>query len=227
VLEQDEANPVLGLRGVRFSLKRPEIFRPQLRGLLRAAAEQSNLRIMLPVVTTAEEVREVRALLLEEARSLREEGCEAKDDTPLGIMIEVPAAALAADTLAREADFFSIGTNDLIQYALAVDRGNESLDHLCQPFHPGLLRMLRMIVDGARAGGVPVAICGEMAADPRAVGLLIGLGLREFSVHPRAVGTVREVVRRIDASVAELRALEALDRSTAQDVGRHLESLTG
>ena len=224
VLKGNEANPILGLRGVRFSLTRPDIFRPQLRALLRAKAEQSNIKIMLPMVTAVEEIRAVRALLDEETRNLREEGHAIESGTPLGIMIEVPAAAMAADALAREVDFFSIGTNDLIQYALAVDRGNEWLDGLTQPFHPGLLRMIKYVVDSARAGGVPVALCGEMAADPRAVGLLVGLGLREFSVHPRAVGTVRAAVRRLDAAQAASRAEDALSRPTATDVGHDLES---
>jgi phosphotransferase system enzyme I (PtsI) len=130
---------------------------------------------------------------------------------------------MAADILAQEVDFFSIGTNDLVQYALAVDRGNEWLDRLTQPFHPGLLRMIKRVADGAKAGGIPVSLCGEMAADPRAVGLLLGLGLREFSVHPRAVGSVREVVRRLEAGEAARRAVEALDRPTATEVGHDLE----
>jgi phosphotransferase system enzyme I (PtsI) len=223
VLRRSEENPVLGLRGVRFSLARPEIFRPQLRGLLRAAAERDNIRVMLPVVTMAEEIRAVRRLLEQEASSLREEGHEVDPGLPLGIMIEVPAAALAADSLAREVDFFSIGTNDLIQYALAVDRGNEWLDRLTRPFHPGLLRLIKWVVDGGRAAGIPVALCGEMASDSRAVGLLLGLGLREFSVHPRAVGTVREAVRGLDCRRSEQLAQEALERPTASDVGQDLE----
>lgn len=208
---REEPNPVLGLRGVRFSLEHPEIFRPQLRGLLRAAAVQPNVRMLLPLVTSGDEIRAVRRLLAAEVVQLAREAIPAAGGLPLGIMIEVPAAALAADILAREADFFSIGTNDLIQYGLAVDRSNEALDHLYQPLHPGLLRMLRLVVDGARSQAIPVAICGEMATDPRAVELLVGLGLREFSVHPRAVAAVRAAVRHLNTREAARHALAALE----------------
>jgi len=222
VLERNEPNPVLGLRGVRFCLRRKDIFRPQIRGLLRAAAVRENIRILLPLITVPEEIRQVRALMAEEAELLASEGHPIRRDVPLGIMIEVPAAALAADLLAREVDFLSIGTNDLTQYALAVDRGNESLSYLYQPFHPGLLRMIRAVVEAGRRCATPVTICGEMAADPHAVGLLVGLGLRELSVQPRAVGAVRQVVRRLDTGAAARLASDALDRATAEEVERVL-----
>jgi phosphotransferase system enzyme I (PtsI) len=210
VLDRDDPNPVLGLRGIRFSLRRPEIFRPQLRGLLRAAAEAPNLRMMLPLVTTVGEVQAAREMLAEEVERLRAAGRAARAELEVGIMIEVPAAALAADELAAEADFFSIGTNDLVQYTLAVDRANESLDPLYQPMHPGLLRLLHWVVEASRRHDTPLAICGEMAADPAAVALLVGLGLRDFSVHPRAVATVRAAVRELDAASEELRVRAAL-----------------
>lgn len=210
VLDRSEAHPVLGLRAVRFCLARPDIFRPQLRGLLRAAARHPNLRGMLPLVTTVEEVREVRRLIELEAASLTSTGLAARGDLPLGIMIEVPAAALAADLLAGEADFFSIGTNDLIQYALAVARGNQSLAHLYQPRHAGVLRLIRHVVDAGRERGLPVAMCGEMAADPEQAELLLGLGLRELSVQPRAVPAVRDVICRLDTRQAALLAARAL-----------------
>jgi phosphotransferase system enzyme I (PtsI) len=210
VLQPDDVHPVLGLRGIRLCLRRPDIFRPQLRGLVAAAAAHENLRVMLPLVTSADEIREVRVLLQEEARKLEAEGRPARPDLPLGIMVEVPATALAADVLAGEADFFSIGTNDLIQYALAVDRRSDDLAGLYQPTHPAVLRMLKLIVDGAQGWGIPVAICGEMAADPRLVPLLIGLGLRDLSVQPRAVAAVREAVREVDVQEAEQRAQRAL-----------------
>jgi len=210
ILDRDEGNPVLGLRAVRFCLKRPDIFRPQLRGLLRAAVEQ-NLQIMLPLVTTIEEIREVRKLLNEQAEALKREGREARANVPLGIMIEVPAAAVAADVLAREVDFLSLGTNDLIQYSLAVDRGNESVNYLYQPLHPGVLRMVRFVVDTARGQGLPLSICGEMAADPAATRLLVGLGLHELSMQPRAIAAVREMVASIDSREAETAAAEMLE----------------
>jgi phosphotransferase system enzyme I (PtsI) len=210
VLGNQESNPVLGLRAVRLCLQRLDIFRPQLRGLLRAAT-QENLQIMLPLVTTPDEILQVRRLLAEEAEQLRSEGVAVRGDVPLGIMVEVPAAAIAADVLAREADFFSLGTNDLIQYSLAVDRGNEAVSYLYQPLHPGVLRMVRFVADSARRQGIPVAMCGEMAADVAAIGLLIGLGLRELSVQPRSVAAVRRAVSGVDSREAEEWAERQLD----------------
>jgi len=211
VLGRPEPHPMLGLRAVRFCLERPEIFRPQLEGLLRAAALHDNLSVMLPLISTVEEIRDVKRLLAEAARSLESDGVPVRADVPLGIMIEVPAAAVAADVLAEEADFLSLGTNDLIQYTLAVDRSNQSVADLYQPRHPAVLRMLRMVVDAGRERGIPVSICGEMAADLDSLELLLGLGLRELSVQPRAVGPVRQAVRRIDLSRARKRARESLD----------------
>ncbi len=224
VLEGHETNPVLGMRGIRFCLNRPAVFRPQLRGLLRAAAIQSNLRCMLPLVTSADQIRAVRDLLAEEADKLRREGVEVRSDFPVGAMIEVPAAALAADLLAEEADFFSLGTNDLTQYALAVDRGNESLERLYEPFHPGVLRLLRLAVEHAEAKGIPVSLCGEMAADPKAVGLLVGMGLKDLSVHPGAVGPVRESVRQLDSRQARKLASAVLARSSAAGVEKEIRA---
>ncbi len=194
VLDRAELNPVLGLRGLRLCLMRPEIFVPQLRALLRASAH-ANIRILLPLVTSVEEVREVRRILAREAAVLRGAGALCRPDVPLGAMIETPAAAMTADLLAREVDFLSIGTNDLIQYALAVDRGNPKVAALYEPGHPAVLRMLRFVVRAGKASGVPVALCGEMAADPELVPTLLGLGLRELSCPPRAVPRVREAIR--------------------------------
>lgn len=217
VLETAEPNPVLGLRAVRLCLQRPEIFRPQIRGLLRAAAH-GDVRVMIPLVTAPEEVREVRRILAEEARALREDGKPCRADLPLGIMVETPAAALTADLLAGEADFFSIGSNDLIQYALAVDRGNASVAYLYDPLHPAVLRMIRRVVEAGRGRGVPVALCGEMAADPTLAELLVGLGLREFSVQPRAVAGVRDAIRLVDVRRAEKLAEEALALPSGTDI---------
>ncbi len=201
VLERAEANPVLGLRGLRLCLKRPELFVPQLRALLRASAE-TNLRILLPLVTSVDEIREVRRILARECESLRAEGRVCRPDVPLGAMIETPAAAMTADILAREVDFLSIGTNDLIQYALAVDRGNPSVAALYEPLHPAVLRMLRFVVRAAKAGGVPLSLCGEMASSPELIPILLGLGLRELSCPPRAVPRVREVIRATETARA-------------------------
>lgn len=209
VLAHDESNPVLGLRGVRFCLERRDVFRPQLRGLLRASTAE-NLRVMLPLVTTVEEIQEVRRMFAAEVAHLRAEGHSVRETLPLGIMIEVPAAAIAADVLAREADFLSLGTNDLIQYALAVDRANAAVSYLYQPLHPGVLRMLRCTIDAARNAGIPFGICGEMAADPALAALLVGLGFRELSVQPRAVPALREAIARVDSVEARRLAQEAL-----------------
>ena len=201
VLDRAEPNPVLGLRGLRLCLKRPEIFRPQLRALLRAAAS-ANIRILLPLVTTADEIREVRRILRDEAASLCAEGIAHKPDVPVGAMIETPAAAMTADHLAAAADFLSIGTNDLIQYALAVDRGNPSVSAMYDPLHPAVLRMLRFVVRAGKSRNVPVSLCGEMAAVPELIPALIGLGLRELSCPPRAVPRVREAIRATDLASA-------------------------
>jgi phosphotransferase system enzyme I (PtsI) len=219
VLDRDEPNPVLGLRAVRLCLQRPDLFAPQLRGLLRAATH-SNLRIMLPMVTNPDEIRAVRRLIAREAEQLKSEGTAARADVPVGIMIEVPGAAASADLLAREADFFSLGTNDLIQYALAVDRGNESVSYLYQPTHPGVLRMLKFVVDSAAERGIPLSVCGEMAADVETAALLVGLGVRELSVQPRAITGVRQMIRDMDQREAgrdAARAVEGVEAAAVRE----------
>jgi phosphotransferase system enzyme I (PtsI) len=222
VLGSADTDPVLGLRAVRFCLQRPDIFRPQVRALLRAAAH-AEVRIMIPLVTAAAEVREVRRILAAEAESLKLEGLPCRGDTPLGIMIETPAASATADSLAREVDFMSVGTNDLIQYALAVNRGDETVAYLYQPLHPAILRMIRFVVLSGRSRNIPVALCGEMAADPTLAGLLVGLGLREMSVQPRAIAPVREAIRRVDASRWRGVADEAVDCASALEVADRVE----
>lgn len=204
VLDRREDNPVLGLRGVRLCLQRPEIFRPQVRGLLRAAVH-GDLRILLPLVVAPEEIRAVRRLIAEELAALRAAGVPARDGVPLGAMIETPAAAAAADALAREADFLSLGTNDLIQYALAVDRGNAAVAYLYRPHHPGLLRLMRFAVEAAEQAGVPISICGEMAGDPASLPLLLGLGLRDLSMQPGSLPAVRRALAAIDTRRAAAR----------------------
>ncbi len=223
MMDSEEENPVLGMRGIRLTLARREIFRDQIRALYRAGV-YGDLWVMLPMVSTLDEVRSYRAFADEVMEELEREGLPFRRDIRLGVMIEVPGAALMADVFAREVDFLSIGTNDLIQYSLAVDRNNEHVANLYQPLHPGILRMLRFVIDSARAAGIEVSLCGEMAADPRHALLLIGMGLRRLSVSPRRIPEIKTWIR--DASAAELAeaAQQCLAFSTAGEVQRHMDS---
>jgi len=223
VMATHEENPVLGLRGIRLTLARPDVFKTQLRGLFRASV-YGDLWVMLPLVSTLDEVRRFRAFAAEICAELEQEGLPFRHDLRVGVMIEVPAAAMIADLLAREVDFFSIGTNDLIQYSLAVDRNNEHVADLYQPLHPAILRMLRFVIDSARAAGIEVSLCGEMAADERYAPLLIGLGLRRLSVSPRVVPTIKTRIR--EHSAAELASLaeQCMAFRTAAEVQQHVES---
>ncbi|HEX5475678.1 MAG TPA: phosphoenolpyruvate--protein phosphotransferase [Vicinamibacterales bacterium] len=210
----------LGLRGLRLSLSFDEVFQAQLRALLRAAIH-GPLRIMFPFVTGVEELRLARTAVVQAAEGLRARG-HSVPDVPLGIMIEVPSAALTVDLLAAEADFFSIGTNDLIQYCLAVDRTDDRVSRLYEPLHPAILRILRYVVRGARRRGVPVSVCGEMAADPVLLTMLTGLGLREFSMAPGAIPVAKQVVRGLRISEVARLGSRALRAATAAEVQRTL-----
>ncbi|HVT57394.1 MAG TPA: phosphoenolpyruvate--protein phosphotransferase [Thermoanaerobaculia bacterium] len=222
VMETHEDNPVLGLRGIRLTLARPDIFRIQVRALLRAGLF-GNLWVMLPLVSSLEELRRFRALAGEVSTEMEREGVPFRRDLRLGVMIEVPAAAMIADILAREVDFFSIGTNDLIQYSLAVDRNNEHVADLYQPLHPAMLRMLRFVIDSARGAHVDVGMCGEMAGDPRCAVLLVGMGMRRLSMSPRRIPEVKTLIRRMSAGrLAEL-ADACMRLHTAAEVQQELE----
>ena len=226
VMETREENPVLGLRGVRLTLARPDIFKTQIRALLRAAVF-GDLWVMLPLVTIVEEVRRFRRFIDEVAEELAREKLAHRVDFKLGIMIEVPSAALISDLLAREVDFFSIGTNDLIQYALAVDRNNEHVADLYRPLHPAMLRMLRMVVGNARQAGIEVSLCGEMAADGRYTPILLGCGLKRFSVAPRQVPAIKQLVRRFDVAALEEVVATCSNLPTAHEVDTFLQSSLG
>jgi phosphotransferase system enzyme I (PtsI) len=218
-----EPNPFLGWRAIRMCLDEPELFKVQLRALMRAAVH-GDIRIMLPLVVTLDEVVQARALMAIAAAELDARGVKYKKDVPLGVMIETPAAAVAADTLSNDVAFFSIGTNDLVQYTLAVDRGNANLNSRFTPLHPAVLRLIRRTVEIGREAGLEVCVCGEMASQPLMAFALIGLGVRQLSVAPRSVPLVKRIVRSISVESAETAARAALDASTAAEAGQALRS---
>lgn len=197
-----EDNPILGWRAVRFCLSRKDIFRVQLRALLRASA-YGKLKIMFPMVSGPEELEQVMFVLEQVKDECRKADIPFDEEIEVGTMIEVPSAALCADILAPKTDFFSIGTNDLIQYTIAVDRGNDKIAYLYQPFHPGVLRLIQMIVEKGHASGIPVAMCGEMAGDPLSTVLLLGMGLDEFSMSPQSLLEIKNIIRSITLAEAQ------------------------
>jgi len=200
----NEPNPALGLRAIRYCLEHRDIFEAQLAGLLRAST-RGDLRIMLPMVSSIEELRRVKEIIATVQARLTSEAKEYRKDVPLGIMIEVPSAAITADQLAREADFFSIGTNDLLQYLLAVDRTNERVDYLYAPLHPAVLRTLNMIASAARTTHIPVSVCGELAGDLELTPILVGLGVQQLSMNAGSIPKVKRLVREL--AYEECRAL--------------------
>jgi phosphotransferase system enzyme I (PtsI) len=212
-------NPALGLRGLRYCLAHPELFEEQLTALC-LASRKGELKILLPMVAGLQELRAARALLEKAAQRVGISKAPA-----LGVMIEVPSAALLADRLALEVDFFSIGTNDLAQYALAVDRSNPDVSALYRPLHPAILRMIRFVVEAGAACGRPVAVCGEMAADPMGIGVLVGLQIRELSVTPVAIAGVKDSLRAIDSRRARTLAVKALNVSETAEVERLFRTL--
>ncbi len=219
----NERNPAMGLRAIRFSMKEVEIFKTQLRGILRASAH-SRLRILLPMISGIEEIRQVKAILEEVKRSLAKARIPFDQGIEIGAMIEIPSASVTADLLAREVDFFSIGTNDLIQYALAVDRINEHVSYLYEPLHPAILRIIRGVVQSAHQAGIPVAICGEMAAEPAYSLVLLGLGLDEFSMNPVAIPKVKKILRMARFEETQILVDEIFQLSTGAEIERHVRN---
>ncbi|HEX9054748.1 MAG TPA: phosphoenolpyruvate--protein phosphotransferase [Gemmatimonadales bacterium] len=221
-----EANPFLGWRSIRVCLDQPEVFRVQLRAVLRAAVDR-DIQLMLPLVTRVEEVLQAKELMAEEADALRREGIRAAASVPVGVMIETPAAVIIADQLAEVSAFFSVGTNDLTQYTLAVDRGNARLAERFTPHHPAVIRQLKQIMDVGAATGVPVSVCGEMASEGLSVVLLVGLGFRRLSVAPPALPLVKWAIRTVPEAAARHAAQEALRAPTADGVLDALRTVVG
>lgn len=211
------SNPALGLRSIRFSLAQRDLFKAQLRALYRAAA-LAPLRILFPMISGVGELRAVKAICQEVCEELRAGGVSHNPLAPLGVMIETPSAALTVDLLARECDFLSVGTNDLIQYALAADRQDEHVGYLYHPLHPAILRILRQIVAGARLAGKPVAMCGDMAGDPMFVWVLLGIGLRDLSMAPRQIPLVKSIIRSTRLADAEALVATAEGLATETEV---------
>jgi phosphotransferase system enzyme I (PtsI) len=220
-----ESNPLLGWRAIRFCLTSRPIFHTQLRALLRASVH-GKLKIMFPMISGVGELEEALECLQAARDELDKEGVAYDQHIPVGTMIEVPAAALISDHLAQLVDFFSIGTNDLTQYTLAVDRGNERISDLYEPFHPGVLRLIRMVIDNAHAAGITVSLCGEMASDPRAAVVLLGLGLDEFSMNAVGLPQVKQVIRSLSSIEAQSIAASVLTLRRSRDIETALEAYT-
>jgi phosphoenolpyruvate-protein phosphotransferase (PTS system enzyme I) len=222
-----ERNPALGLRAIRLSLTVKEVFRTQVRAILRAAQdtdESARLKILLPFVSNLDEVRAAKQMIADVERELRSEKLAHAEDIEIGVMIEVPAAVLMAEPLAREADFFSLGTNDLTQSMLAVDRGNENVNALFDPMHPAVLRAIKYVADAAHRMQIPINVCGEMASNPAQVIILLGLGLRDLSMTPNAIPAIRRLVRSIDLETAEKIAVQATNLTTPAEVHRYVNA---
>jgi phosphotransferase system enzyme I (PtsI) len=220
---ETEMNPFLGLRGIRLCLKNKTVFTTQLRALYRASVH-GQLKIMFPMISSLEEYRAAVKCAEEVRAQLIEEGHPVSGHVPIGIMVEVPSTAIMTDLFAKEVDFVSIGTNDLTQYTLAVDRMNEQISHLYTPFHPAVLRLIKMVITQARDGGIEVSMCGEMAGDPRFTSLLIGLGLESFSMSPSALLAVKKQVRAAKSTTAKALAQKVLALPTAEEIRAALEN---
>jgi len=211
-LYEDEKNPALGLRAIRFCLQYPEVFKTQLRAILRVAAA-GQVKILFPMISCMDELLAAKKILRETRDSLKKDGLPHAKQIEIGLLIEIPAAVIMADVLIREVDFFSFGTNDLIQYSFAIDRGNARVAHLYRPLHPAVIRMLKQAADAAGRAGKKVIICGEMAGDPLHVPLLLGLGMDELSMNPQCIPSVKRMIGLVEMD-ASRRFVEALLRET-------------
>ena len=215
--QRHEANPFLGVRGIRLALEQPELLETQLRAVLRTAAEYP-LKVMFPMVATLEEYRRAKGVLADVRAGLERADSPIPEELEVGVMIEVPAAALAAEQFAPEVDFFSLGTNDLTQYTLAAERGNAAVAGLADGLHPSVLRLIRTVAEAANGHGKWAGVCGELASDPAAVPVLVGLGIAELSANAPAIPAVKQAVRGVDADAARDLAEHALELSSAAEV---------
>ncbi|MBN1282300.1 MAG: phosphoenolpyruvate--protein phosphotransferase [Proteobacteria bacterium] len=220
-----QTNPALGLRAIRLCLREIPLFKTQLRALYRASVH-GNLRILIPMISSVDEIRRVRKIVDEVKNELAEKNLPFEKDVPLGIMIEVPSAVFMASELAAYSDFFSIGTNDLIQYGLAIDRVNEQVAHLYNPYHPAVLRMIKRTVDAAKKAGIEVGICGELAGDPLAITLMVGMELNSLSMNPVSIPRVKKILRAVTREQSATALKQALAKSTADEVERYLKRKT-
>jgi len=219
-----EMNPFLGLRAIRLCLEMEDMFRTQLRALLRASF-YGNLKIMFPMIATLDEFRQAKAILLDEKKKLQSEGIQVSDSLDVGIMVEIPATAIMADVFAKEVDFFSIGTNDLIQYTMAADRMNERVSYLYQPYNPAILRLVKNVIDAAHREGKQVGMCGEMAGDEKAIPILLGLGLDEFSMSASSILKARSQISKLSKIEMESHIGTILAMSTTEDVLSYVKKL--
>jgi phosphoenolpyruvate-protein phosphotransferase (PTS system enzyme I) len=217
-----EMSPFLGWRAIRFCLARPEVFKTQLRAILRASTEK-NVKIMFPMISGIEELRQAKGVVNECKKELKKEGLAFDDDISIGTMIEVPSAALTADILAKESDFFSIGTNDLIQYSLAVDRANEKVAYLYEPGHPAVLRLIKSVIDAAHKSKTWVSMCGEMSGEPIFTFLLLGMGLDQFSMAPPQIPKIKELISNLDLEESKRIMKNVLELSTPGEVEKFLQ----
>jgi len=226
--ELNETNPAMGLRAIRFCLKNPQLFKTQLRAILRASA-YGNVSLMFPMISGVKEIRQAKAWLAQAKAELRREGVDYDPDMPIGTMIELPAAVMIAEFLAHEVDFFSIGTNDLIQYSIGVDRTNRHVSYLYQPLHPATLRAIKLVVDAAHQAGIEVSLCGEVASDPFCVPLLLGMGIDSISMTPQAIPGIKRIIRqtnmhdcrRLLKDVLECRTVGRINNLVMDNIFKH------
>jgi phosphoenolpyruvate-protein phosphotransferase (PTS system enzyme I) len=217
-----EMNPFLGFRAIRLCLEEQAIFRTQLRALLRASVH-GNLKIMFPMIATLEEFRSAKNILIEEKEKLQNEGTAVAENFEVGMMVEIPSTAVMADIFAKEVDFFSIGTNDLIQYTMAADRMNEQVSYLYQPYSPAILRLVKMVIDAAHKEGKWAGMCGEMAGDPIAIPILLGLGLDEFSMSATSVLPARSQIASISKEDVQVHIDKILNMNSMEDVVKFVQ----